>query len=43
MTDIIWVWSRRYPDYAERMRAMSHPNNVQNAFEAASMMFLEPI
>ncbi len=36
------VWHKRYPVYTERMAAMSHPNNLHNAFECANMLFLEP-
>ncbi len=42
VTGLVWVWHKRYPVYAERMAAMSHPNNLHNALEAANMMFLEP-
>jgi hypothetical protein len=35
------IWSEVFPDYAERMAAMSHPANIHNAYVAASMMFLE--
>ena len=42
MNNLIYIWSKRWPVYAERMAIMSHPANVHNAFEAAGMMFLEP-
>ena len=39
----VWLWSRLYPDYAERMAEMAHPNNVANAFEDASYLSLVPL
>lgn len=40
--NLVWVWSKRFPKYDARIAAMSHPNNINNAFEAANMMFLIP-
>jgi hypothetical protein len=40
--DIPYIWSIKYPEYAERMAVMSHPANVHNAFYSADMLFLTP-
>lgn len=37
-----WTWSELYPDYSERIAAMSHPFNVDNAFIDASFLYLQP-
>ena len=38
----VWNWSNLYPDYSERMAAMSHPCNVDIAFVDASFLSLQP-
>ncbi len=38
----IIVWSKIYPDYSERMRVMSLPQNVAQAILRASRLSLIP-
>ena len=38
----VMVWSHYYPEYDMRMRIMSRPSNIHNAFEAAGMLSLVP-
>ena len=42
MAMTFWTWAEMYPVYAERMAAMSHPFNVDNAFIDASFLTLQP-
>lgn len=42
MAMMFWTWAEMYPVYAERMAAMSHPFNVDNAFIDASFLSLQP-
>lgn len=42
MAVVFWTWSEMYPDYSERIAAMSHPFNVDNAFIDASFLYLQP-
>lgn len=42
MAMMFWTWAEMYPVYAERIAAMSHPFNVDNAFIDASFLYLQP-
>lgn len=38
---IVHIWSITYPDYDERMFAMSQPESIEAAFVAAGLLSLK--